>query len=110
MKKLWNQLQTILVQAKLRLPLYVLTLLTGTAFFLAPNSISPTYFVICLGLLVIFETIHPKGYIIIIEELTISLPKRIQRIVLYVILCILLLLGAFILWIGMAVEWFQWLK
>ncbi|HZH59939.1 MAG TPA: hypothetical protein VEY70_10250 [Metabacillus sp.] len=107
MKKLLIHIQSIQVKSRLRVPLYVLTLITGTVFFLIPNTISPTYFVICLGLLVIFESIYPKGYITIFQELTNFLTKGLQKLVIYVMICLLILMGAFILFIGLAIELYQ---
>lgn len=106
--KLRIHFQSILAKSRLRVPLYVLTLITGTAFFLVPNTISPTYFVMYLGLLVIFESIYPKGYMTIFKELTNFLPKSLQKPVIYVMICSLMLIGAFLLFIGLSVELHQW--
>ncbi|PMC36028.1 hypothetical protein CJ195_17430 [Bacillus sp. UMB0899] len=100
-------IQKILVRSKLRVPLYVLTVITGIAFFLDPNSFSPTYFVIFFGLLLIYESIHPNGYTVIVKEVTHFLPKTIQTIVMIITIGFLIVLGAFILGIGIYVELHQ---
>ncbi|WP_078544849.1 hypothetical protein [Litchfieldia alkalitelluris] len=104
MKKLWHKLETALVQSRLRLPLYIITIIFGVGFFIEPNIFMPTIFVIFLGLLIVFESIIPTGYPLVYKSLTNFLPRSIQTPILVFVSTTVIFMGLFIMFIGLAVE------
>ncbi|MEE3955896.1 hypothetical protein [Peribacillus frigoritolerans] len=104
MRKLWQEVETILVNSRLRLPIYIITIILGVGFFIAPSIFVATFFVTFLGLLLIFESIHPTGYHLFYKFLTDFLPSKIQ-ITIWIFLKILgIILGIFLMFIGIGVE------
>lgn len=104
MKKFWQKVETILVNSRLRFPIYMITVIFGVGFFIAPSIFLPTLFVTFLGLLLIFESIHPTGYQLHNKLLTDFLPSKIQKIILICLKTLGIILGLFLMFIGIGIE------
>jgi len=104
MRKLWQEVETTLVNSRLRLPIYIITVMSGVGFFVAPSIFVPTFFVTFLGLLMIFESIHPTGYHLFYKFLTGFLPSKIQIIILIFLKILGIILGLYLLFIGIGIE------
>ncbi|WNF38386.1 hypothetical protein RJD24_08180 [Bacillaceae bacterium IKA-2] len=105
MRELWNKFELLLVNSHLRLPLYIITIFTGVGFFIAPVIFSPTVFVTFLGLITIFESIIPTGYHqLYFKNLTSYFPIKIQRITFVILKISGIVLGLFLIFIGIGVE------
>lgn len=93
-----------LVNSRLRLPIYIITIIFSVGFFIAPSIFVPTFSVTFLGLLLIFESIHPRGYHLFYKFLTDFLPSKIQTTILILLKIIGIILGLFLMFIGIGVE------
>ncbi|SFB20261.1 MULTISPECIES: hypothetical protein [unclassified Bacillus (in: firmicutes)] len=65
METLWTKIETVVERLRIRVPLYVITIISGITFFLFPSFLAVTSFVFLLGFLLVFESIHPNGYKVI---------------------------------------------
>mgnify|MGYP001135508667 CR=1 FL=1 len=104
MRKLWTEVERILVNSRLRLPIYIITIISGVGFFVAPSIFMPTFFVTFLGLLMIFESIHPTGYHLFYKFLTGFLPNKIQITILIILKTLGVILGLYLIFIGIGIE------
>jgi len=104
MRKLWQVVETILVNSRLRLPVYIITIISGVGFFIAPNIFLPTIFVALLGFLVIIESIHPRGYPLLYKFLTDLFPSKIQITIVILLQILGIILGLFSMFLGIGVE------
>ena len=104
MRKLWQEVETVLVNSRLRLPIYIITVMSGVGFFVAPSTFVATFFVTFLGLLMIFESIHPTGYHLFYKFLTGFLPNKIQITILIILKTLGIILGLYLIFIGIGIE------
>jgi hypothetical protein len=95
MRKLWHRVEMLLVNSRLRLPIYIITIISGVGFFIAPSIFVATFFVTFLGLLLIFESIHPTGS---------HSFSKIQITILILLKIFGIILGVFLMFIGIGVE------
>jgi len=97
-------LEKLFVHSRLRLPLYILTIVTGVGFFIEPNIFLPMIFITLLGLLMVFETIHPNGYPThLYNPIVQLLPKKLQFPISFLLRMIGILLGLFLMFLGISV-------
>jgi len=104
MSKFWRKFERKLVNTKIRLPIYILTILFCIGMFIAPNFFLPTLFVTFFGSLLILESIHPRGYPLLYRFLTAFLPSNIQIVVVTLLKILGVMLGLLFLIIGIGVE------
>jgi hypothetical protein len=103
LKRAWEALQLLLVKSRLRVPLYVLTLVTGIGlFFVSPEIFLPTFFITLLGSLLVFESIHPDGYQSVF--LGNMIPGKLRTTLSVFVIVMGISLGAFLMFIGIGVE------
>ncbi|KMJ55447.1 hypothetical protein AB685_27205 [Bacillus sp. LL01] len=104
MKELMQRVETIFVKSRLRFPLYLLTVITGVGFFIAPELIEPTIFIAFLGLLLIMESIHPEAYrALFFEPITSFFPTKVQLPLIIMLTICVVMVGLFFLLIVIGV-------
>lgn len=101
LRKLWTNLEKLLVNSRLRLPIYIITIITGVVFFIAHNNFSASIFVTFLGLFVIFESIIPTGNYVF-KPLINYFPSKIQIIVVLILKIVGIVLGLYLMFIGLS--------
>jgi hypothetical protein len=105
MIRIWKKIEAIIEHSHLRLPIYIFTVISGIGFYMAPNIFIPTVFVSFLGLLTLLETIHPTGYNLLFTALIPTfLSNKIQITILIVLKTLGIVLGIFLMFIGIGVE------
>lgn len=86
---------------RLRLSLYIITAISGITFFITESLYTITLFLFFLGLLTLFESIHPNGYLSIVKTLFPRfIPRKIQTTILMLLKIILIALSLFIMFLG----------
>ena len=103
-RELWQKVETLLVNYRLRLPIYLITIIFGIGFFMAPNIFVSTFFIIFLGLILIFESIHPTGYHLFYKFLTSYLPSKTQITIIIILKILGIILGLFLIFLGIGIE------
>jgi hypothetical protein len=101
MIRIWK----IIEHSHLRLPIYTFTVISGIGFYMAPDIFVPTVFVSFLGLLSLLESIHPTGFNLLFTSLIPTfLPNKIQITILIILKTFGIVLGFFLMFIGIGVE------
>ncbi|GGC79310.1 hypothetical protein GCM10007216_07240 [Thalassobacillus devorans] len=101
MKKLWTKLEEISGDPKLRIPLYLAAIVFGVGMYFHEDIFKPTLFIIILGLLLISECIYPYGIPYAYSKV---MPSLLKKPVFFGFRVIGIVLGAFLAYIGGAVE------
>lgn len=104
MIQLWQKVEILMVNSRIRLPLYLITIILGIGFFMAPNIFVPTFFIIFLGAVLIFESIHPTGYHLFYKFITSFLPRKMQITIIMILKILGIILGLFLMFIGIGIE------
>ncbi|MCT8140322.1 hypothetical protein H1D32_23050 [Anaerobacillus sp. CMMVII] len=107
----FHKLESVVEKSRLRVPLYLVTILLCVGFFVEPTLFAPTYFIFFLGLLTFFETVHPSGYTVTYFKpfTPKSLSNKGQTRLLIFFKFIFISLGLFLMFLGAAIHLSGWL-
>jgi hypothetical protein len=98
MQELWKKLEILVKNSRLRLPIYFITIISGVIFFIAPSMLVVMLFIFSLGLLTLFENIHPAGTWSGLKSLFPNLiPSKIQNVILIMIRIIFIMIGIYLM-------------
>lgn len=105
MEELWMKVVNLVERSRIRVPLYIITIIFGITFFVLPNFLAVTSFVFLLGFLIVFESIHPNGYdVIFFKPLTPKfLPPHVQTTIFILIKIIFITTGLFFMFMGFSI-------